>query len=236
MPEVPDTSVQCWTSLPPCSFPCAVGACEGPRHPAGKGSASPLFTLLPLLEDMKRKTEPAHGHACYPQDVLPTNQKTFKHLCSTNMIKPLSSLYALKQHWGHNAAFGLNIRVDLQTAGPLETVNGNNFVSRWQSQPLPNCSVLQPSTSQAHTNQLFNVGMSWRSSTHLGFPSSGAVYPHLLHGPYLWFIAIIPDFRVTMWRPYVLVKHQCLGDFCEKLIFWFLEFASPVNSIPVNIT
>lgn len=188
----------------PAPFPVLWEPVRDPGILQGKAVQVPCSHFC-LCWRMKRKTEPAHGHACYPQDVLPTNQKTFKHLSSTNMIKPLSSLNALKQHWGHNTAFGLNIKVDLQTAGPLETVNGNNFVSRWQSQPLPNCFVLQPSRSQAHTNQLFNVGMSWRSSTHLSFPSSGAVYPHLLHGPYLWFIAIISDFRVTMWRPYVLV-------------------------------
>lgn len=64
MPEAPDTSIQWRTSHPPRSFPYAVGARGVPRHPAGKSSAgAPVFAFLPLLEDMKRKTEPSQGCA-----------------------------------------------------------------------------------------------------------------------------------------------------------------------------
>lgn len=186
MPEAPATSVQCcWTELPPRSFLRAVGAPRDEGTLQGKAMPVPPCSHFCLpwriwKEKLNLPRDVLEACACYPQDVLPTNQKTFKRLHSSNMIKPLSSLYVLKQHWAHNVAFGLNIEVDLQTAGPVETANRNGFVSRRQSQLL---LLLQPSTNQTHTDWLFNVNMSRRSSTHLLFPCSGAVYPHFLHGP-----------------------------------------------------
>lgn len=211
MTEAPATSSQCRTSLP--------------RHSAEKGSASaPLSTLLPFFGGYKNWT--CSGMCWNPK--LPWRCTAYKtKACklsySTNRIKPLFSLYALKQHWTHNVASGLNIKVRLQAAKPLETVKRNDFVSWLQSQSWPNYTVLQPSKSQTQTNQLLNVNMSWRSSTHLYFPTFGAVYPHFFHGLYI--LAIIADFRFTVWRPSELIKHHCLKDsrVVDFLVLWALN-------------